>query len=188
MRKTNFLCSNEEEELCPWNEFHVYLDERGKEIVSIPADGLCFFQGVQNNLGVQYNKNYSIHEIEEIILMEIAKRPKFYLGFYPEGENKKRLLEIVKEFFITKSFASTTVDMLIGATCNAFDLTLSVCQKMRKILCNVLNILPDKNLKNSTAATSYYTGIETTYKALVATTIPSSLGRRIMGDNMKIMG
>ena len=107
----------------------MYLDEKGKEIVSIPSDGLCFFLGVQNNLGVQYNQNYSIHEIEEIILMEIAKRPKFYLGFYPKGENKKRLLEIVKEFFITKSFVSTTVDLLIGATCNAFDLMLCVYQK-----------------------------------------------------------
>ena len=112
----------------------MYLDEKGKEIVSIPADGLCFFWGVQNNLGVQYNKKYSIHEIEEIILMEIGKRPKFYLGFYPEAENRKWLLEIVKEFFITKSFASTTVDLLIGATCNAFDFTLCVYQKNEKDL------------------------------------------------------
>ena len=134
--KQIFLSSNqeEEEELCPWNEFHVYLDEKGKEIVSIPADGLCFFRGVQNNLGVQYNKKYSIDEIEEIILIEIGKRPKFYLGFYPEAENKKRLLEIVKEFFITKSFASTTVDLLIGATCNAFDFTLCVYQENEKDL------------------------------------------------------
>ena len=112
----------------------MHLDEKGKEIVSIPADGLCFFWGVQNNLGVQYNKKYSIDEIEEIILMEIGKRPKFYLGFYPEAENKKRLLEIVKEFFITKSFASTTVDLLIGETCNAFDFTLCVYQKYEKDL------------------------------------------------------
>ena len=112
----------------------MYLDEKGKEIVSIPADDLCFFRGVQNNLGVQYDIKYSIDEIEEIILIKIGKRPKFYLGFYPEAENKKQLLEIVKEFFITKSFASTTVDLLIDATCNAFDFTLCVYQKNEKDL------------------------------------------------------
>ena len=85
---TIFLYSTEDEEdlICQWNEFHVYLDEKGKEIINIPADGLCFFRGVQNNLGVQYNEKYSIQEIQEILVAEITKRPKFYLGFYPEGK------------------------------------------------------------------------------------------------------
>ena len=65
--------------------------------------------------------------------------------------------------------------------------SLCLPKKMRKILCNVLNILPAKNLKNSAAVTSYYTGIETTYKALVATTIQLFPRRRIMGENMMIM-
>ena len=167
--------------MCTWMK-------RGKKLSAFQLMASVFSRGVQNNLGVQYNKKYSIDEIEEIILIEIGKRPKFYLGFYPEAENKKRLLEIVKEFFITKSFALTTVDLLIGATCNAFDFTLCVYQKkMRKILCNVLNILLAKNLKNSAPATSYCTGIETMYKVLVATTIQSFPRGRIMGENMKIM-
>ena len=49
-------------------------------------------------------------------------------------KTKKRLLEIVKEFFITKSFASTTVDLLIGTTCNAFNLMLCIYQKIEKDL------------------------------------------------------
>ena len=60
-------------------------------------------------------------------------------------------------------------------------------KKMRKILCNVLNILPAKNFKNSAAATSYSTGIEMTYKALVATKILLFRRRRIIRENMKIM-
>ena len=70
--------------MCTWMK-------KGKKLSAFQLMA-CFFQGVQNNLGVQYNKKYSIDEIEEIILIEIGKRPKFYLGFYPEAENKKTVV------------------------------------------------------------------------------------------------
>ena len=108
------------------------MDTKGKEIVNIPGDGLCFFRSVQNCLGVQYNEKYSMAEIQRKIVEEIATRPKFYLGFFPEGKNRKVIVETVKNFFKDKYFASTTVDMLIGASCNAFGITLWIYQKDEK--------------------------------------------------------
>ena len=71
--KTHFLSSGEEnEEGIPWNEFHVYLDEKGKEIVDILPDGLCYFLAVQNCLGVQYSEKYFTKEIEARIVREIS--------------------------------------------------------------------------------------------------------------------
>ena len=80
----------ENEEPCPWNEFHVWLDERGREIVDIPRDGLCYFRALQNSLGVQYSQNYTLKEIEEKLIEEISQRPKFYLTFYPQVTKKER--------------------------------------------------------------------------------------------------
>ena len=126
-----FLYSGEEEneERVKWNEFHVYLDTKGKEIVDIPADGLCFFRSVQNWLGIQYNEKYSMAQIQKKIVEEIATRPKFYLGFFPEGKNRKVIVATVENFFKDRCFASATVDMLIGASCNAFGITLWIYQK-----------------------------------------------------------
>ena len=126
-----FLYSGEEEneEGVKWNEFHVHSDTKGKEIVDIPADGLCFFRSVQNWLGIQYNEKYSMAQIQKKIVEEIATRPKFYLGFFPEGKNRKVIVATVENFFKDRCFASTTVDMLIGASCNAFGITLWIYQK-----------------------------------------------------------
>ena len=126
----HFLCSGEEkEEGVKWNEFHVHLDGKGREIVCIPGDGLCFFRGLQNSLGVQYNEKYTLQEIEKKIIAEISSRPKFYLGFFPEGKDKKGITEKVADFFKHKRFATTTVDMLIGAACNAFQITLWIYEQ-----------------------------------------------------------
>ena len=84
---------------------------------------------MQNSLGVQYNEKYSLKEIQQMLLSEISHRPQFYLGFYLEGQNKDVMVEKVKKFFKDKQFASNTVDMLIGVTCNTFDFTLWVYQQ-----------------------------------------------------------
>ena len=126
---TYFLCSGEEtEDKISWDEFHVYLDDKGCEIVKIPSDGLCYFRGVQNCLGVQYNERYSLEEIEDRVVAEISSRPKFYLRFYPDGRDQKGLINHVRAFFKDKFFACDTVDMLIGAVCNMFDIMLWIYQ------------------------------------------------------------
>ena len=116
-------------EPCPWNEFHVWLDERGREIVDIPRDGLCYFRALQNSLGVQYSQKYTLKEIEEKLIEEISHRPKFYLTFYPQVTKKEALLADVHKFFKEKFFACDTIDMLIGTACNAFDITLWIYQQ-----------------------------------------------------------
>ena len=127
---TYFLCSGEEtEDKISWDEFHVYLDDKGCEIVKIPSDSLCYFRGVQNCLGVQYNERYSLEEIEDRVVAEISSRPKVYLRFYPDGRDQKGLINHVWAFFKDKFFACDTVDMLIGAVCNVFDITLWIYQR-----------------------------------------------------------
>ena len=129
-RPQHFLCSQEEnEEGVQWNEFHVHLDDKGREIVAIPGDGLCFFRGIQNSLGVQYNEKYTLQKIEKKIIAAISSRPKFYLDFFPEGKDKKGIIQKVADFFKHKHFATTTVDMLIGAACNAFQITLWIYEQ-----------------------------------------------------------
>ena len=117
------------EDLCLWNEFHVYLAEKGKEIVQIPGDGLCFFRGLQNCLGVQYNENFSMEEIKQRIIGEITRRPKFYLRFHPCAQTAEGLKDDIIKFFHSRVFACDTVDLLIGVSCNAFDITLWVYQE-----------------------------------------------------------
>ena len=107
----------------------MWLDERGREIVDIPQDGLCYFRALQNSLGVQYSQKYTLKEIEEKIIEEISHRPKFYLTFYPQVTKKEALLADVHKFFKEKFFACDTVDMLIGTACNAFDITLWIYQQ-----------------------------------------------------------
>ena len=62
-----------------WNCFHVWLEERGRDIVEIPPDGLCFLRALQHCLLVQYNEKYSLKEIQAKILQEIKSRTQYYI-------------------------------------------------------------------------------------------------------------
>ena len=110
-----------------WNFFHVWLEERGREIVEIPPDGLCFLRALQHCLLVQYNEKYSLKEIQEKILNEIKSKTQYYMAFHT-ASTPTEIISQVQQYFHTRRFACDIVDVIIGLCCNIFSVTLWIFQ------------------------------------------------------------
>ena len=110
-----------------WNFFHVWLEERGREIAEIPPDGLCFLHALQHCLLVQYNEKYSLKEIQEKILHEIKSKTQYYMAFHTASTPTK-IISQVQQYFDTRRFACDIVDVIIGLCCNIFSATLWIFQ------------------------------------------------------------
>ena len=123
-----------------WNLFHLWLEERGREIVEIPPDGLCFLRALQHCLAVQHSEQYSIKDIQSKIISEIISNTQFYMAFHT-ATTPEQLIHQVQEYFDKRIFASDIVDVVIGLCCNVFSMTLWIFQeneagKMETICCN----------------------------------------------------
>ena len=110
-----------------WNRFHIWLEERGREIVEIPPDGLCFLCTLQHCLLVQYNEKYSLKEIQEKILHEIKSKTQYYMAFHT-ASTPTEIISQVQQYFDTHRFAWDIVDVIIGLCYNIFSVTLWIFQ------------------------------------------------------------
>ena len=77
MQLNNIYSSTDDEDNIDWCTAHVWLAERGREIVQIPGDGLCFLHSLQHILGIVYGEKYSVEVIMAKILEEVKKNPSF---------------------------------------------------------------------------------------------------------------
>ena len=116
------------EEDVDWKLFHIWLEERGRELVEIPADGLCFLRALQHCLAVQHNEKYSLQEIKIKILEEITNKSKQYMAFHT-AKNPQEMLQQMREYLHQKIFAQDIVDVIIGLCCNIFTVTLWIFQE-----------------------------------------------------------
>ena len=106
----------------------MWLEERGKEIVEIPPDGLCFLRALQHCLAVQHSEQYSITDIQSKIISEIVSNTQFYMAFHT-ATTQEQLIQQVQEYFEKRIFASDIVDVVIGLCCNVFSITLWIFQE-----------------------------------------------------------
>ena len=104
------------------------MEERGRELVEIPADGLCFLRALQHCLAVQHNESYSLQEMKNKILGEITNKCKHYMPFHT-AKNPQEMLQQVREYLDKKIFATDIVDVIIGVCCNIFTITLWIFQE-----------------------------------------------------------
>ena len=111
-----------------WSFAHVWLEQKGREIVEIPGDGLCFLRSMQHTLGIIHGEKYSIEEMKNKIISEVRTNPDFYQDFLVYDPNTN-VVEELENFFLTKFFATDCVDILIGASLNAFQITLWIFQE-----------------------------------------------------------
>ena len=123
-----------------WNLFHLWLEERGREIVEIPPDGVCFLRALQHCLAVQHSEQYSIKDIQSKIISEIISNTQCYMAFHT-ATTPEQLIHQVQEYFDKRIFASDIVDVVIGLCCNVFSMTLWIFReneagKMETICCN----------------------------------------------------
>ena len=104
------------------------MEERGRELVEIPADGLCFLRALQHCLAVQHSESYSLKEIKIKIFEEITRKTKHYMAFHT-AKTPQQMLQQVLEYLDKKIFATDIVDVVIGLCCNIFTVTLWIFQE-----------------------------------------------------------
>ena len=95
------------EENIEWASAHVWLDEHGRDIVTIPHDGLSLIHCIQHTLGIVYNEKHSLHEMKKLILEEITNKRKFYEECIKGKSESKMLLKIYIHFFKQNSTPKT---------------------------------------------------------------------------------
>ena len=103
------------------------MEEKGREIVEIPPDGLYFLCALQHCLLVQYNEKYSLKEIQEKILHEIKSKTQYYMAFHT-ASTPTEIISQVQQYFDNHRFACDIVDVIIGLCCNIFSVTLWIFQ------------------------------------------------------------
>ena len=104
------------------------MEERGRELVEIPADGLCFLRALQHCLAVQHSERYSLQEMKIKILEDITNKAKHYMAFHT-AKTPQEMLQQVREYLDKKIFATDIVDVVIGLCCNIFNVTLWIFQE-----------------------------------------------------------
>ena len=102
----------------------MWLDEHGRDIVTILHDGLSLIHCVQHNLGVVYNEKHSLHEMKKLILEEITKKRQFYQECIQGKSDVQDVIEDIHTFFETKFYSKDIFDLLITAILNVFRITI----------------------------------------------------------------
>ena len=78
---------------------HVWLDSKGRDIISMPQDGLSFLRCVQHTLGIVYKEKLSIEEMKGWILEEINTKINFYQDCLARKKDVHDALEDIKTYF-----------------------------------------------------------------------------------------
>ena len=103
----------------------IWLDDHGRDIISIPWYGLSFVRCVQYSLVVVYNEIYSITEIKEKILCEIRRKIIFYQGCLAGMVDVEDVVEHIEKHILTPIFYSMDIfDLLVMVTLNVFRITV----------------------------------------------------------------
>ena len=133
-----FFYSGLNEDNIEWSNAHVWLDEKGREIVNIPGDGLCFLRSLQHTLGVVFKEKYSIGSMITKIKDEVKKRPAFYQQFLIDAAEPEDVIEELQTFFDTHFFSTEVVDLLVGIAVNVFRITLWIFQEDDDGMCQTI--------------------------------------------------
>ena len=128
-----FFCSGLNEDNIEWCTAHIWLDEKGREIVNIPGDGLCFMCSMQHTLGVVFKEKYSIGSMITKIKEEVKKRPAFYQQFLLDATEPEDVIEELQTFFDTHFFSTDVVDLLVGIAVNIFPHNTGFSKKIRMV-------------------------------------------------------
>ena len=102
----------------------MWLDEHGRDIVTIPHDGLSLIHCVQHTLGVVYDEKHSLHEMKKFILEEITKKSQFYQECIKGKSDVQDVIEDIHTLFETKFYSKDIFDLLITAILNVFRITI----------------------------------------------------------------
>ena len=112
------------EENIEWASAHVWLDEHGRDIVTILHDGLSLIRCVQHTLGVVYDEKHSLHKMKKLILEEITNKRHFYEECIKGKSDVQDVIEDIHTFFETKFYSKDIFDLLITAILNVFHITI----------------------------------------------------------------
>ena len=102
----------------------MWLDEHGRDIVTIPRDGLSLIFCIQHTLGVVYDEKHSLHEMKKLILEEIMKKCQFYQDCIKGTSHVQDVIKDIHTFFETKFYSTDIFDLLITAILNVFRRTI----------------------------------------------------------------
>ena len=125
----NIFSSTDGEEKIEWATAHVWLDTKGRDIISMPEDGLSFLRCVQHTLGVVFEEKVSIEEMKGRILEEINTKKNFYQDCLGGKSDLHDALEEIRTYFETNFFSNDIFELLVTATLNAFRITIWIFQE-----------------------------------------------------------
>ena len=112
----------------------MWLDSKGREIISMPEDGISFLRCIQHTLGIVYNEKLSIEQIKQKILEEINTKIDFYEDCLAGKKNVNDALEDIKTYFETNFFSSDILNCWSLLLLMYFALRSGFSRKTTKII------------------------------------------------------
>ena len=107
-----------------WCDINHHVEKYGKQVLTVPADGMCFLTSVQMCMKHDLAIEYSIAEIKEKLLNEVIDDLEFYQS-YNTG-NKLKLVRDIFSYTNRNQFTLDVVDVVVNACANSLGINMYI--------------------------------------------------------------
>ena len=101
------------------------MEKRGRFVIKIRGDGLCFLKSILTCLNSDFNFNYTYHEIANKIFTQVDYHSKTYLTYLP-GKTRKDLLEGILGYLKDNEYTSDYVDIAVKACADVLNININI--------------------------------------------------------------
>ena len=115
-----------------WVNLSKYLASQQMEVQTIKGDGFCFLNAVSKVLEVNYNQNYPVQKAMEQIMKFLCECFDKYTEYHQQKSEPTpgdTLISDVIDFFGSRNYNISIVDLLMQITTDAMQLDLNIYQK-----------------------------------------------------------
>ena len=99
-------------------------EKYGKQVLTVPADGMCFLTSVQMCMKHDLAIEYSIAEIKEKLLNEVIDDLEFYQSYHTG--NKLKLVQDIFSYTNRNQFTLDVVDVVVNACANSLGINMYI--------------------------------------------------------------
>ena len=107
-----------------WIDINNHVKRYGKAVLTVPADGMCFFTSVQMCMKQDLSIEYSLDQIKEKILNEVIDNLDFYQNYHTG--NKLKLVQDTLAYINLNKFTLDVVDVVVNACANSLDINMYI--------------------------------------------------------------
>ena len=107
-----------------WCDINHHVEKYGKQVLTVPADGMCFLTSVQMCMKHDLAIEYSIAEIKEKLLNEVIDDLEFYQSYHTG--NKLKLVQDIFSYTNRNQFTLDVVDVVVNACANSLGINMYI--------------------------------------------------------------